>query len=664
MPNGPTPLDSPREFFTSVLGPGVGKPRAATGLTCSPDGSLALLTCQVRFSLDGPAVDRVYVLDLASSELTPISNTGEAVQRQGRWSPSGDSVAFVSDEGSPGIFHPWTATLGDPSSKRLHRLTGCSAESIEWTADGARLLVFAAEDGAEQGVALGSGLIPSSASDPEAPRWLPTVRRSGAAAGGWRVALLLDLGSDEVRRMSPAGINVWEGCLAHDALLAVVSDRPWEGDWSNSRLELISLDGSWRRLVHRPLLQLAQPVASADASRFAIIEGLASDRGLVAGNIYVFDPADQGGRQIDTRGVDVTSLRFRDRDHICATGVRDTETVIFDLDLRDGAMEVHHSGLLTTSGHFYPEACPHPDGGALLCAESWSLPAHIVRANRGELHELLSLADDGQRWLGTKIGSMEVVRWRSSDGLEVSGYFVTPKVGRAPYRTILAVHGGPAWCWRSSWPEPDALTYAYLSARGFALFMPNPRGSSGRGQDFLAKELGDYGGGEVDDLLTGVDLLIDHGLADPGRLAVYGVSHGGYMSCWLTTRTDRFKAAVAGSPVTDWYSQHFSSNIPEFDQMFLKASPLSSAGAYFERSPVFFAHRSKTPTLLSAGLVDRCTPPGQAVEFHQALLAAGVETELVLYPEEGHGIRATPARVDMLERTTSFLERHLGLEPD
>jgi len=662
VPSGYTPLDSARDFFTRALEPGIGEFRAATGLRCSPDGAFAVLTGEVRLTLDGPATDRLYVLNLATKEISPISKGGESVQRRARWSPSGASVAFISDDGSPGIFHPWTTVWGDPSSIRPVRLSGYSAEAVEWSADGNQLLVLAAEEGAEQSVTGGSGSIPSSVADTDRPSWSPTVRRSGAAAGGWRVALLLDVKSGEVRRISPQGLNVWEGCLAADALLAVVSDLPWEGDWTNSRLELMALDGSWRRIVHQPALQLAEPVSAADASRFAVIEGLASDRGIVAGNIHLFDTADGTARQIDTQGVDVTCLRFRDRDHICATGVRDTDTVIFDLDLSDGKMNIHHAGLITTSGPFYPEAAPYPEGGALLCAESWSEPPHILHAHQGKYRELLALADDGQRWLNAQAGSIEVVRWKSSDGLEVSGFFVTPKGGKPPYRTILAVHGGPAWCWRSSWPAPDLLTYAFLSARGFALFMPNPRGSSGRGQEFLAKELGDYGGGEVDDLLTGLDQLVDRGMADPDRLAVYGVSHGGYMSCWLTTRTDRFKAAVAGSPVTDWYSQHFSSNIPDFDQMYLRASPRSPAGAYFERSPVFFAQKSKTPTLLSAGLVDRCTPPGQAVEFHQALLAAGVETELVLYPEEGHGIRATPARVDMAGRTAAFLERHLGAE--
>jgi dipeptidyl aminopeptidase/acylaminoacyl peptidase len=223
------------------------------------------------------------------------------------------------------------------------------------------------------------------------------------------------------------------------------------------------------------------------------------------------------------------------------------------------------------------------------------------------------------------------------------------------------IHGGPAHLSTSRWSGAvnGMMVSAYLAYSGFAVLMPNPRGSSGRGREFLELEVGDYGGAEVDDVLTGLDRLVDQGIAHPDRLGVMGTSHGGYMTCWVTTRTNRFKAAVASSPVTDWYSQHYGSNIPEFDSMYLKATPTEPGGPYFNLSPTFFAHQSKTPTLLTAGLRDRCTPPGQAIEFHQALIAAGTETELVLYPEEGHGVRSLPTQIDFAARTVDFLSRHL-----
>jgi dipeptidyl aminopeptidase/acylaminoacyl peptidase len=649
---------SAKELFSTVLAGGLGSVSAVTGIHFAPDGGEAVVVGDVRYQLEGTSSTRVYRLKVPTGSLEPLTENERACERSAQWSRDGSRIAFLSDHGHQGLFQPWVveAAPGKPARELL--LPGYSVESLEWTADG-RLVALAAEEGAEQGVTGGSGSIQMASSPQDAPAWTPTVHRGGSTLTGWRVALLVEPDSLEVQRISPEGLNVWLGVVAKDALLACVSNLPFEGDWTKSRVELLPLDGSTSRTIHQPRLQLGNLAASPDGTKLALIEGLASDRGLVAGDVVVIERDGGTVRELDLDGVDATSICFRDEHRIVVAGVQDLDTVVLEVDLRDLRVEIHHRGLMTTSDRFYPAASPHPEGGVCFGAEFWSIPPRIAVAEQGRVKDLVTFENDGQRWLGDRLGPIQEVRWRSADGLDISGFLILPREAHAPHPTVLAVHGGPAHCWRPSWPSPDHLLLALLSANGYAVFLPNPRGSSGKGQEFLAMELGDYGGAEVADLLTGLDHLVAEGLADPDRLGVYGVSHGGYMSCWLTTKTTRFRAAVAGSPVTDWYSQHFSSNIPDFDEMYLKANPKVAGGPYFERSPVFFAHRSKTPTLLAAGMVDRCTPPGQAVEFHQALLAAGVETELVLYPQEGHGVRAIPARIDMAERALAFFDSHL-----
>ncbi|MGH2594504.1 MAG: alpha/beta hydrolase family protein [Actinomycetota bacterium] len=134
---------------------------------------------------------------------------------------------------------------------------------------------------------------------------------------------------------------------------------------------------------------------------------------------------------------------------------------------------------------------------------------------------------------------------------------------------------------------------------------------------------------------------------------------GGFLSCWLPVRDQRFKAAVAISPVTDWTSQHFNSNIGHWDSDFLKDRPEHPGGEYHARSPVLFADRVTTPTLLTAGRNDRCTPAGQAIEFYRALRWRGIETEVVIYPEEGHGVVNFPALIDVMTRTVAWFERFM-----
>jgi len=202
-----------------------------------------------------------------------------------------------------------------------------------------------------------------------------------------------------------------------------------------------------------------------------------------------------------------------------------------------------------------------------------------------------------------------------------------------------------------------------LVSRGYAVLHPNPRGSAGRGQEFADLVVGDMGGDDAKDVLAGVEAMIERGIADPERIGVFGGSYGGFMSAWLPTLTERFAASVAFSPVTDWYSQHFNSNIGRWDSEFLKADPATPGGAYFDRSPVMFASKVRTPTLLTAGLQDRCTPPGQAVEFYRALQEQGVESEVVIYPQEGHGVRQMPAVFDFCARTVGWFERFMPARP-
>jgi len=223
----------------------------------------------------------------------------------------------------------------------------------------------------------------------------------------------------------------------------------------------------------------------------------------------------------------------------------------------------------------------------------------------------------------------------------------------------MEIHGGPIWRWSPMFLGRSAY-HAMLAERGYAFFWPNPRGSSGRGQAFAASVVGDMGGADTHDYLSGLDQLVADGIADPQRLGVMGGSYGGFMTSWLITQDPRFGAAIPVSPVTNWLSQHLTSNIPHFDTFCLGSHYTVLSGKHYSRSPVLFAHRVRTPTLNICGALDRCTPPGQAREFHAALKENGVESVLVTYPQEGHGVRTFPAMIDYAARVVSWFETHLG----
>ena len=247
--------------------------------------------------------------------------------------------------------------------------------------------------------------------------------------------------------------------------------------------------------------------------------------------------------------------------------------------------------------------------------------------------------------------------WEAPDGLAIEGILALPD-GDGPFPLVVNIHGGPVWAFQDSW----SMRYAWvplLVSRGYAVLSPNPRGSGGRGQEFAARVVGDMGGQDTFDFLAGIDALVAQGIVDPTRIGLIGGSYGGFMSSWLVTQDQRFAAAVPISPVTDWYSQSFTSNVAGWGKAFLRADPEDPGSAAHTRSPVLQASRVRTPCLNVAGARDRSTPPEQAREFHQALTANGVESALVIYPEEGHGIRSYSVMTDFLTRVTMWFDRHM-----
>jgi dipeptidyl aminopeptidase/acylaminoacyl peptidase len=256
------------------------------------------------------------------------------------------------------------------------------------------------------------------------------------------------------------------------------------------------------------------------------------------------------------------------------------------------------------------------------------------------------------------IDAVERERWKAPDGLEIQGWLLRPK-GKGPHPLVMNIHGGPVGHWRPVWLGRRNALVLLLLERGYAVFFPNPRGSVGYGQDFARGVLGDMGGADTYDYLSGLDHLVARGVADPARLGVMGVSYGGFMSAWLITQDSRFAAAVPVAPVTNHVTQQLISNIPHFVTLFLADTYTNPGGKYFTRSPIMHADKVKTPTLNVCGALDRCTPPAEAVQFHNALLENGVESVLVTYPEEGHGIRKFPAVIDYAARVVDWYERHM-----
>jgi dipeptidyl aminopeptidase/acylaminoacyl peptidase len=360
---------------------------------------------------------------------------------------------------------------------------------------------------------------------------------------------------------------------------------------------------------------------------------------------------------LDTRGVHVTDQQWLDEATVLVAGLRSLETVVAVIDVDAGTMREIWSGT-QTCGEYFPEVAGVVGDDPLVVLESHREPPTLGSLGPEGFRPVLTLGGPGTAYQLEHAGDTTELTWESSDGLQVQGLLIMPEQGDRPYPLVLQVHGGPTHAYRDTWLGRDPHT-SCLVARGYAVLWPNPRGSSGRGAAFAQAVRGDLGGLDVDDVVRGVQHVVDLGIADPARLGITGISYGGFMSSWVPTRTDVFAASVARSPCTDWLLQHLTSNIAEFDRRFIAGEPFDPASQYAERSPLRHVDSIRTPMLLFAGLNDLATPPSQAQVLHTALRERGVDTQLVLYPEEGHGVRHPLTVADQCARMVAWFDRFL-----
>ncbi|MBI2806977.1 MAG: S9 family peptidase [Planctomycetes bacterium] len=260
-------------------------------------------------------------------------------------------------------------------------------------------------------------------------------------------------------------------------------------------------------------------------------------------------------------------------------------------------------------------------------------------------------------------GNTELVRWKSKDGLQIEGLLTYPanyKKGQR-YPLLLNVHGGPMGVFTQTYVgSPGLYPIASFSSRGYAVLRANPRGSSGYSKKFRYANYGDWGGGDYQDLMAGVDHVIKMGVADEKRLGVMGWSYGGYMTSWIITKTNRFKAASVGAGVTNLMSFSGTADIPSFLPDYFGGEFWDRPDVYRKHSAMFNIKGVRTPTLIQHGERDERVPLSQGLELYNALKRQGCPTRMVIYPRTPHGIQEPRLLIDCMERNLDWFDRNLG----
>jgi dipeptidyl aminopeptidase/acylaminoacyl peptidase len=296
---------------------------------------------------------------------------------------------------------------------------------------------------------------------------------------------------------------------------------------------------------------------------------------------------------------------------------------------------------------------------------TWTDPTHPAEVFHSDLSfGSVTPITNQNAWLADyALGDTEVVKWKSSkDGMEIDGIVTKPVDfdSSQKYPFLLNPHGGPTGSSLLSFNPQEQI----MAANGYLLLEPNFRGSSGRGEKFAMANQNDWGGGDYKDDMSGVQAVVDKGWADPNRMGAFGWSYGGFMTFWIDTQTDRFKAISPGAGLPDLYSMYSQTDIHRYLTLFFNMkSPWDNFQEYWDHSPMKYVENVKTPTMILHGQADTRVPIPQAEEFYRALVERHVPVEFVTYPRENHGFVEPRHIQDRYQRYLVFFGKYLDNPP-
>ena len=261
-----------------------------------------------------------------------------------------------------------------------------------------------------------------------------------------------------------------------------------------------------------------------------------------------------------------------------------------------------------------------------------------------------------------KLGTVEVVSWKSQDGATIEGVLHKPADYDASrkYPLFVVIHGGPTG---TSQPTLSPDEYAYpvqvFLSKGAVVLEPNYRGSAGYGAEFRALNVRNLGVGDMWDVMSGVDSMIAKGIADPNKMGSMGWSEGGYISAFLTTHTDRFRAISVGAGISDWMTYYVNTDITPFTRQYLHAMPWDDPEVYAKTSPITTIKQAKTPTLIQQGSNDKRVPVPDSFELYRGLQDQGVPARLILYTGFGHGVNKPKSRRALLQANLDWFNFYI-----
>ncbi|MFW6289349.1 MAG: S9 family peptidase [Mariniphaga sp.] len=628
------------------------KIKTVTGAKISDDGN------HVAYMLNNP-VDPLKENDPANVELH-VLRTGEE-----------QSIPFITRSRISGVaFRPWhqsitfLATLEDEDNTSLYEipLTGGQAVRIfsfetsvsgyHWSPDGEKIVFIAAEDKEEE----------KDKKEDELP-YQPNVYEEDLT---WHYAWVVSLkDKEDAKKIAVKGHFydvVWSP--AGNRIAVAVAPTPLVDDrYMKQSVHIVDAETQNETGAVEHEGKLGQMAFSPDGTQLAFIGG-ADIHDPIAGRLFVVNAnggkpeslrPDYEGKFESFEWNGNQSIRF-----ISSEGVWSAYGTI-QSDGSDWEKERLDDGPVL---HSFDQS---QDGTAVFAADTPEHPGEVYLMKQGEGKP--QRVTYHNRWLAdVALGEQEVVVYEARDGLEIQGLLIKPLqyTGGQRYPLITVVHGGPEAHYSNGWLTNYSTVGQMGAALGYAVFYPNYRGSTGRGEEFLKSSQRDMAGKEFDDIVDGVDYLVKQGIADEEKVGVTGGSYGGYATGWLATRyTERFAAGVMFVGISNNISKWGTGDIPE--ELYLVHSRQriwEDYDFFLERSPIYHAGKAKTPLLIMTGEEDTRVHPSQSIELYRHIKTrTDTPVRLVTYPGEGHGNRKATARLDYSLRQLRWFEKYLRDKP-
>jgi dipeptidyl aminopeptidase/acylaminoacyl peptidase len=607
----------------------------------SPDGSLVVFGVRERDGAEDAFNEDLYLVSTSEGRVRRLTYHPKR-DAFARWRPDGQSVAFLSGRGERTQIYLLPADGGEARPLTEH---DTDIASFQWSPDGESIYFVApVPREAEEG-------------EPKVDEVI-VVDREYPYAHIWRV----DLATEAVEQVSAGEYHVVDAELSPDGarFALIVRPSPKIADVMAQEVYLLpAVGGELERLTDNDYAE-GTPRWSPDGSRVAYLSE--ADGNPVAGpsRIHMRSVSGEGEPRVLARGFDgyIRDYRWspdgqsfvfyadhRVNRHIYRVRAGDGEqpTRLTEGDGLHGSFTLDWSGRAMAYLHENPENPP----------DVWWKPAPDEPSQR-----LTQLNPQSAPWA---LGKVETIRWRSTDGMEIEGLLVYPvnyEPGRT-YPTILEVHGGPEGAYtRGFIARYGSFPHIYAAA-GYLTLMPNFRGSSNYGAAFAQANKGDVGGGDFRDCMTGLDYLIERGLADPNRLVIKGWSYGGYMSGWAIGHTDRFAVTAYGAGLSNAVSYYGTADIQFSRENLHGGTPYTNRERWMEMSPLSYVQNVSTPALIFHGENDARVPLSQSKEFYLGLRKRGVPAQLVIYPNQPHGLRVPSYQLDKMRREFDWIEKYI-----